>query len=226
MKRERNQKAPPTRAAPFFLRLSAFQLVNGGFPVNGEHRAVGRVQGAHGLVNAGLQLLVALLQGEGTATSKTMLEWVTPHTTRKSCMEAPGTTARRRERTCSCSLLVRSSSVTTGSQVDDQMDAQLGFKIPLNVVNNVVADQDVPLRGHLAVDGGKALALSIVVHRQIVDAEDALVREDFLIDLLHQLRVGGHTQQGVPCLHNELHAGDDDKNCHCQAQNTVQGSRW
>ncbi len=60
------------------------------------------------------------------------------------------------------------------------------------------------------------------MHRQIVDAEDALVGEDFLVDVPHQRGVGGRTQQGVARLHNQLDAGHHNKHRHGQAQKAVQ----
>ena len=109
-----------------------------------------------------------------------------------------------------------------GVQVDDKLNAHVPLEVPLDVVDDVVADQDVLLGGHLAVDRGKALALAVVVDGQIVDAENARVGEDFLVDSPHQGGVGGGAQQGVARLHNQLDAGHHNEHRHGQAQKAVQ----
>ena len=47
--------------------------------------------------------------------------------------------------------------------------------LPLDVVDDVVADQNVAVGGHLGVDGGKDAAGAVVVYLQVVDADDPVV---------------------------------------------------
>ena len=90
--------------------------------------------------------------------------------------------------------------------MDHQVNPQISLKVSLDVVDYVVALQNIPLCRNLTVNRCEALALTIIVDSQIMDAENSIVRENLFIDRLHQTGIGGHTQKGIRCLHNELHA--------------------
>src|SRR5690554_536707 len=95
--------------------------------------------------------------------------------------------------------------------MDYQVDSQVLLKVPLDIVNDVVADHHILAGGHLTVNRSKYIAGAVIVHRQVMKAQDPLIAEDFGIDLIHHFLVGSRAQEGVTGLDYQLNAGNHDK---------------
>ena len=101
------------------------------------------------------------------------------------------------------------------------MDVVLFQADPLDVVDEVVADQGVLPGIHLQMEGGKPLAGAIVVNHQVMEAQHLLMAADFSCQGLLQLRVRSVTQQGADGVPGDADAGPDDEQGHQQTHDTV-----
>ena len=106
--------------------------------------------------------------------------------------------------------------------MDHQVDVHIPKEIALDVINDIMADQDILLRRDLAVYRSKAAARPIVVYIQVVQAQNTVVAQDLLVNTLHQFFGRRDPQQRIAGFHNQLHAADHNQKRHNQAHPAIQ----
>ena len=98
--------------------------------------------------------------------------------------------------------------------VNHQIDVHLCADLTLDVVDDVVAGDDVAVGRNFGVYRGKDTSRTIIMDLKVVDADDTLVGGDAFCQLLHHLWVGRLSQQRVAGFDDQFDAGDGDKDCH------------
>ena len=139
---------------------------------------------------------------------------------RKSCSVSPG-----RARIVSAPgahvvelLVVRHDGVI----VDDQVHPQLAQGVALDIVEDVVAQQRVLAAVHLGMHAGEALAGTVVVHHEVMDAEDLLMRQDELGRWTAPApRLAGSPSSGLMVSFADGPAGPEDEQRDQQADPAV-----
>ena len=104
-----------------------------------------------------------------------------------------------------------------GVAVQRDVDAHLALDIVLDGVQDLVVLKRIALAGHLHVGAGKLATGAVVVHHQVVRAQDLRIRHDLVADFLHQLGVGRLSQQWADGVAHQAHAADADEDAHSQA---------
>ena len=104
-----------------------------------------------------------------------------------------------------------------GVAVQRDADAHLALDIVLDGVQNLVVLKRIALAGHLHVGAGKLATGAVVVHHQVVRAQDLRIRHDLVADCLDKLRVGRLSQQWADGIAHQTHAADTDEDAHAQA---------
>ena len=108
-----------------------------------------------------------------------------------------------------------------GIIVDDKVHPQLPQGVALDIVEDVVAQQRVLAAVHLGMHAGKALAGTVIVHHEVMDAEDLLMRQDEPGDGLHQLLARRLAKQRADGILRRGPAGPEDEQRHKQADPAV-----
>ena len=88
----------------------------------------------------------------------------------------------------------------------DEFDAQRLLDDALDIIDHVMALHKIPVRIDLHVYGSEYLPGSVVVHHEIMDAEDAGLFFYRFGDGLHQIIVRSFSQQRADGVTNELYA--------------------
>ena len=98
--------------------------------------------------------------------------------------------------------------------VNHQIDVHLCADLTLDVVDDVVAGDDVAVGRNFGVYRGKDTSRTIIMDLKVVDADDTLVGGDAFCQFLHHLWVGRLSQQRVAGFDDQFDAGDGDEDCH------------
>ena len=104
-----------------------------------------------------------------------------------------------------------------GVAVQRDVDAHLALDVVLDGVQDLVVLKRVALAGHLHVGAGKLAAGTVVVHHEVVRAQDLRIRHDLVANRLNKLRAGRLSQQWTDGVAHEAHAADADEDAHAQA---------
>ena len=104
-----------------------------------------------------------------------------------------------------------------GVAVQRDVDAHLAFDIVLDGVQDLVVLKGIALAGHFHVCAGKLTAGAVVVHHEVVCAQDLGVRHDPVADFLDELGVGRLSQQRADGVAHQAHAADANEDAHTQA---------
>ena len=105
--------------------------------------------------------------------------------------------------------------------VDHQLDAVAVQALPLDVIDDLVAEEGVLLPVHLHMDAGEALAGAVVVDHQVMVAQNFGAVLDVVHNQLPQGRIRRLAQQGRHRILRQLCAADQDENRHRQAHPAV-----
>ena len=84
-----------------------------------------------------------------------------------------------------------------GIEVDGDDTTEYIVHITLHFIDLLVCDVDVGIRRDLRMEGDNKSANAVIVHHNIMDAEDVLIALRELIDLLHKLGVGRRAKEQV-----------------------------
>ena len=95
--------------------------------------------------------------------------------------------------------------------MDDQIDVQIALGLPLDLVEDLMRDERVDAVVKLRVDAGKAAAGAVVVHHQIVDAENAGVRGHKIGDRVDERFVRLRADQGIDRILCNADPGPEDE---------------
>ena len=82
-----------------------------------------------------------------------------------------------------------------GVAVQCDADAHLTLDVVLDGVQNLVVLKGIALAGHFHVGAGELTAGAVVVHHQVVCAQDLRIGHDLVADCLDELGVGRLPQQ-------------------------------
>ena len=104
-----------------------------------------------------------------------------------------------------------------GVAVQCDCDAHLALDVVLDGVQNLVVLKCVALAGHLHVGAGKLTTGAVVVHHEVVCAQDLRIGHDLVADCLDELGVGRLPQQRADGVAHQAHAADADEDTHAQA---------
>ena len=96
-------------------------------------------------------------------------------------------------------------------QVSGNFDMQLFSHLSFYIVDHIVALHHIGLRVDFDVDGCENSAGAVVVHYQIVYAQDAVIGQSHIADGVHQFRIRRLTQQRAHSLFDQADAGPDDE---------------
>ena len=92
----------------------------------------------------------------------------------------------------------------------------------LDGVQNLVVLKCVALAGYLHVGAGKLTTGAVVVHHQVVCAQDLRIGHDLVADCLNELGVGRLSQQRADGVAHQAHAADANEDAHAQARPAVE----
>ena len=87
----------------------------------------------------------------------------------------------------------------------------------LDGVQNLVVLKRVALAGHLHVGAGKLTTGAVVVHHEVVCAQDLRIGHDLVADCLDELGVGRLPQQRADGVAHQAQTADADEDAHTQA---------
>ena len=89
-------------------------------------------------------------------------------------------------------------------------------------VQNLVVLKGIALAGHFHVCAGKLTAGAVVVHHEVVCAQDLRIGHDLVADCLDELGVGRLPQQRADGVAHQAHAADANEDAHAQARPAVE----
>ena len=95
--------------------------------------------------------------------------------------------------------------------VEDKVDVQLCADVALDVVEQLVRIQNVHPVVHLGMRAGEAAAGSVIVHHQVVDAEDAVVARDLRCDGMDKRFVRRGAEQRIDGIFCDRNARPEDE---------------
>ena len=95
--------------------------------------------------------------------------------------------------------------------VEDKVDVQLCADVALDVVEQLVRIQNVHPVVHLGMRAGEAAAGSVIVHHQVVDAEDAVVARDLRCDGMDKRFIRRGTEQRIDGIFCDRNARPEDE---------------
>ena len=104
-----------------------------------------------------------------------------------------------------------------GVAVQRDTNAHLALDVVLDGVQNLVVLKRVALAGHLHVGAGKLTTGAVVVHHEVVCAQDLRIGHDLVADCLDELGVGRLPQQRADGVAHQAQAADADEDAHTQA---------
>ena len=104
-----------------------------------------------------------------------------------------------------------------GVAVQRDANAHLALDVVLDGVQDLVVLKCVALAGHLHVGAGKLTTGAVVVHHQVVCAQDLRIGHDLVANCLDELGVGRLPQQRTDGVAHQAHAADADEDAHTQA---------
>jgi len=107
-------------------------------------------------------------------------------------------------------------------EVQNEVDIHTLQHVELDIVDDIVANHNVNVCGNLCVRRGKALAEAVVMHHEVVYADNSVVAEYLLAEIVNEAFVGSGAEQGVGCFDNELDSRIDNKQCNCTAEPAVE----
>lgn len=96
-------------------------------------------------------------------------------------------------------------------------DAHLAFDVMFDGVQNLVVLKGIALSGHFHVCAGKLTAGAVVVHHEVVCAQDLRIGHDLVADCLDELGVGALAQQRADGVAHQAQTADADEDAHTQA---------
>ena len=109
-----------------------------------------------------------------------------------------------------------------GVAVQCDTNAHLALDVVLDGVQNLVVLKRVALAGHLHVGAGKLTTGAVVVHHEVMSAQDLGVRHDPVADFLDELGVGRLSQQWADGVAYQAQAADADEDAHAQARPAIE----
>ena len=104
-----------------------------------------------------------------------------------------------------------------GVAVQRDTNAHLALDVVLDGVQNLVVLKRVALAGHLHVGAGKLTTGAVVVHHEVVCAQDLRIGHDLVADCLDELGVGRLPQQRADGVAHQAQTADADEDAHTQA---------
>ena len=109
-----------------------------------------------------------------------------------------------------------------GVAVQRDGDAHLAFDIVFDGVQDLVVLKGIALAGHFHVCAGKLAAGAVVVHHEVMSAQDLGVRHDPVADFLDELGVGRLPKQRADGVAHQAQAADADEDAHAQARPAIE----
>ncbi len=113
------------------------------------------------------------------------------------------------------------SAVRDGVEMDYEIDAVVGQKVPLHGVYHVVTGDDGQIGGHFHVNRGKAAVGAVVVNDKVVGAKNIGIGEYFFLDGVDKLRVGRGAEKGIGRLLYEINSAVENEYSHGAADEAV-----
>ena len=109
-----------------------------------------------------------------------------------------------------------------GVKVNDHVDTEVTAEIALDVIDEIVADENVIFGIDLTMGRGKTAAHAVIVHSKVMHADDAGVREHFLGNGLYEFALRRLAEERIRGADCKLHAGEHDKQRNRRAHVAVQ----
>ena len=106
--------------------------------------------------------------------------------------------------------------------MDHHLNPHVALEIMFNRVDNIVAHHDILRRRDLTVHRRKAAARPVIMHHQIVQADDPIIRQNLFINIIHQLFIRGHAQQRIRRFFYQIDPCNDNQHRHHNAHITIQ----
>ena len=100
--------------------------------------------------------------------------------------------------------------------VDDKIDSHLCTDLTFDIINDIMADQNVNIGRNFCMNRCKGVSRAIAVNLEVMHSDNAVVGGNTLTDFTNELRVWSLTKQRITCFDDKFDArnSDEDSNSH------------